>query len=136
MSSSLGLDLDRYHAGLISAISLAGPAAQTADAPPASCVLVSRTWDVQIPILAEELAKVPDPRRAAGRRFDLVFLLGVVVMATLAGARSIAGIRRWAADTDPVVLPALARVLSALTRGGQPAAGRLGPVAVAGPPGR
>jgi hypothetical protein len=68
MSSSLGLDLDRYHAGLISVISLAGPAAQTADAPPASCVLVSGTWDVQIPILAEELAKVPDPRRAAGRR--------------------------------------------------------------------
>jgi predicted transposase YbfD/YdcC len=109
MSSSLGLDLDRYYAGLIPAVSLAEAASQVAQEPPASCVPVSGAWCVQAPILAEELARVPDPRRAAGRRFDLVFLLGVVVMAALAGARSIAGIRRWAANTDPVVLSALAR---------------------------
>ena len=108
MSSSLDLDLDRYHAGLISAVSLAGRVSRAADESPASGVLVAGTWCVQIPVLAEELAKVPDPRRAAGRRFDLVFLLGVVVMAALAGARSIAGIRRWAGDTDPVVLSVLA----------------------------
>lgn len=64
---------------------------------------------VSIPVLAEELARVPDPRRAAGRRFDLVFLLSVVVMATLAGAKSIKGILRWAAKTDPEVLSSLAR---------------------------
>jgi predicted transposase YbfD/YdcC len=101
MSSSLGLDLDRYHAGLIPAVCLAGAASQVAEP-------VAGAWCVQIPVLAQELAKVPDPRRAAGRRFELVFLLGVVVMAVLAGARSIAGIRRWAANTDPVVLSALA----------------------------
>ncbi len=106
MSSLLGLDLDRYHAGLIPAVSLAEAASQES---PESCVPVSGAWCVQVPVLAEELARVPDPRRAAGRRFDLVFLLGVVVMAALAGARSIAGIRRWAANTDPVVLSALAR---------------------------
>jgi predicted transposase YbfD/YdcC len=108
MSSLLGLDLDRYYAELISAFSLAGPPAQAGDDWPASCV-PDDTWCVQIPVLAEELAKVPDPRRAAGRRFDLVFLLLVLVMATLAGARSIAGIRRWAVDTDLAVLSALAR---------------------------
>jgi hypothetical protein len=108
MSSSLGLDLGRYYAGLIPAVCLAGPPSQVVQEP-VSCVPVAGTWWAQIPVLAEELAKIPDPRRAAGRRFDLVFVLLVVVMATLAGARSIAGIRRWAVDAGHAVLSALAR---------------------------
>jgi hypothetical protein len=98
MSSSLGLDLARYRAALASAFPLA------------DTVSAELAWlPGSVPVLAEELAKVPDPRRAAGRRFDLVFLLSVVAMATLAGARSISGILRWAAKTDPAVLTALAR---------------------------
>jgi hypothetical protein len=81
------------------------------------------------PVLAEELTKIPDSRRATGRRFDLVFLLGVMVMATLTGARSIAGIHRWAADTDPAVL-------SALARGDPTRLPALDPVPVADTPGR
>jgi hypothetical protein len=72
MSSSLGLD--RYHAGLIAVVCLADPVAPAADDLPGSHVL-DDTRCVQVLAPAEELAKVPDSRAAAGRRFDLVFLL-------------------------------------------------------------
>jgi len=66
-------------------------------------------WQASIPVLAEELAALTDPRRAAGRRFDLVFLLGVVTLSVLTGVRTISGIRRWATGAPPAVLTALAR---------------------------
>ncbi|HEY6796994.1 MAG TPA: transposase family protein [Kineosporiaceae bacterium] len=46
------------------------------------------------------MARVPDPPRAARRRYNLVFLLSIVVMAVLAGATSVSGIRRSATDVD------------------------------------
>jgi DDE_Tnp_1-associated len=99
MSSSLVRDLARYRAGAVPAIG----EVQFALDPPGG------RWVVAAPVLAEELARVPDPRRAAGRRYDLVFLLSIVVMAVLAGATSVSGIRRWASGVDPAVLTALAR---------------------------
>ena len=66
-------------------------------------------WQTSVPVLAEELAALTDPRRAAGRRFDLVFLLGVVTLSVLTGIRTISGIRRWTTGAPPAVLTALAR---------------------------
>ena len=40
----------------------------------------------QIPGLLDLLARVPDPRKRRGRRFGLVFVLAVAVVAVLAGA--------------------------------------------------
>lgn len=94
MSSSLFCDLVRYRSGLV-------PEIGRADDPDG--------WLTLSPVLAAELASVPDPRRAEGRRFELVFLLGIVVMAVLAGAVSISGVVRWAGKADPAVLTALAR---------------------------
>ena len=96
MSSSLVHDLTRYRAGLVPAIVEVQVLPDPTGGP----------WAETAPILAEELAEVPDPRRAAGRRHDLVFLLSSVVMAVLAGARSLSGIRRWATGADPAVLTA------------------------------
>jgi predicted transposase YbfD/YdcC len=94
VSSSLFCDLARYRSGLVPEIVQVGGEAG---------------WLVVAPVLAQELAKVPDPRRVAGRRFDLVFLLGIAVMAALAGAVSISAVLRWAGNADPAVLTALAR---------------------------
>lgn len=94
MSSSLFCDLFRYRSGLV----------------PEICRVDGLDeWLTASPVLAAELATVPDPRRAAGRRFDHLFLLGIVVMAVLAGAVSISGVMRWAGKADPAVLTALAR---------------------------
>lgn len=99
MSSSLVRDLARYRAGAVPAIGEVRVALDPAGGP----------WVEAAPILAGELATVPDPRRAAGRRHNLVFLLSIVVMAVLSGATSLSGIRRWATGVDPAVLTALAR---------------------------
>lgn len=88
-----------YRAGLVPSIGEVSALLDPTDGP----------WAKTSPILAKELAQVPDPRRAAGRRDDLVFLLSIVVMAVLAGARSLSGIRRWATGVDPAVLAVLAR---------------------------
>jgi hypothetical protein len=69
--SALVCDLARYRPGLV---------------PEISRVDARGGWPEVSPVLAAELATVPEPRRAAGRRFDLVFLPGIVVMAVLAGA--------------------------------------------------
>jgi hypothetical protein len=103
MSSSLVRDLvrdlARFRAGAVPTISEVPVVLDPSGGP----------WVEAVPILAEELAKVPDPRRAAGRRHDLVFLLSLVVMAVLAGATSLSGIRRWATGADEAVLTVLAR---------------------------
>jgi predicted transposase YbfD/YdcC len=103
MSSSLVHDLARYRAGAVPAVD------ETIDEMRFALDPAGGPWVEAVPVLAEELAKVPDPRRAAGRRHDLVFLLGIVVVAVLAGATSLSGIRRWATGVDPAVLTALAR---------------------------
>lgn len=50
--------------------------------------------DDQVQSLAVILAQVPDPRRAAGRRYRLSFLLAAALTAILAGARTISAIVR------------------------------------------
>ena len=94
VSSSLFCDLARYRSGLVPEIAQAG----------------GDGWFLAAaPVLAREFSKVPDPRRVAGRRFDLVFLLGIAVMAALAGAVSISGALRWAGNAGPAILTALPR---------------------------
>jgi hypothetical protein len=63
--------------------------------------------DAEAPHLLAYLASVPDPRAAPGRRHRLVAILGLAAVAVLAGARSIAAIAEWAADSPQPVRAAL-----------------------------
>ena len=73
--------------------------------------LVAETdgWSDRIPVLTDDLAQLTDPRRRRGQRYDLLFLLLVLVMAVLAGATSISGVLRWARTAPEGVLSVLAR---------------------------
>jgi hypothetical protein len=53
------------------------------------------------------LARVTDPRRWRGVRHWLAVILGLVVCAVLAGARSFTAIAEWAADADEETLARL-----------------------------
>ncbi|MGW2617586.1 ISAs1 family transposase [Streptomyces sp. NPDC001500] len=55
----------------------------------------------QLACLAEVLGRIPDPRRVHGRRYRLGSLLALCLVAVLGGAKSLAAIARFAADTDP-----------------------------------
>jgi DDE_Tnp_1-associated len=63
--------------------------------------------DADAPRLLTYLACVPDPGAARGRRHPLAAILGLAAAAVLAGARSIAAIAEWAADTPQQVRAAL-----------------------------
>jgi hypothetical protein len=63
--------------------------------------------DAEAPHLLAYLAAVPDPRAARGRRHRLVAILALAAAAVLAGARSIAAIAEWAADTPQPIRAAL-----------------------------
>jgi hypothetical protein len=63
--------------------------------------------DAGAPQLLTYLAAVPDPRAARGRRHRLVAIVGLAAAAVLAGARSIAAIAEWAADTPQPVRAAV-----------------------------
>jgi predicted transposase YbfD/YdcC len=63
--------------------------------------------DAEAPHLLAYLAAVPDPRAARGRRHPLAAILAMAAAAVLAGARSIAAIAEWAADTPQPVRAAL-----------------------------
>jgi predicted transposase YbfD/YdcC len=54
--------------------------------------------------LLEMLAKVPDPRKSRGKIYKLSFILGVSLVATLAGASSFRQIRDQAADMPQSLL--------------------------------
>jgi hypothetical protein len=54
-----------------------------------------------------DLAAVPDPRAARGRRHPLVAILAMAAAAVLTGARSFAAIAEWAADTPQPIRAAL-----------------------------
>jgi hypothetical protein len=59
------------------------------------------------PGLLAMLAKVTDPRRRRGVRYQLSVILGLAVCAVLAGARSFTAIAEWAADADAETLGGL-----------------------------
>jgi predicted transposase YbfD/YdcC len=54
----------------------------------------------ELSTLAQTLDRVPDPRRVRGRRYRLGSLLTLCLVAVLGGARSLAGIARFAADSS------------------------------------
>lgn len=60
--------------------------------------------ETQVLALLQVLALVPDPRRAAGRRYQLGFLLAAALTAVLAGARSISAIARRTSHADDAFL--------------------------------
>jgi predicted transposase YbfD/YdcC len=53
------------------------------------------------------LASIPDPRDRRGRRYPLVGLLAIAILATAAGMRSYAGLASWAASAPAEVLAQL-----------------------------
>ena len=53
------------------------------------------------------LAAVPDPRNTRGRRYSLVALLAIAILATAAGMRSYAGFATWSATAPEQVLARL-----------------------------
>lgn len=59
------------------------------------------------PHLLAYLARVPDPRSVRGRRHPLLAILAMAAAAVLTGARSIAAIAEWAADSPQPVRAAL-----------------------------
>jgi predicted transposase YbfD/YdcC len=61
----------------------------------------------KVPGLLEVLARVPDPRRARGRRYLLTFVLAVAVACALAGARNFREAGDHAADLPQDVLARL-----------------------------
>lgn len=63
--------------------------------------------DNEPPHLLAYPARVPDPRSARGRRHPLLAILAMAAAAVLAGARSIAAIAEWAADSPQPVRAAL-----------------------------
>lgn len=70
----------------------------------------------QIPGLLDLLARVPDPRKRRGRRFGLVFVLAVAVVAVLAGAANFREIGDQAADLSQQLLARLGGRRHPLTR--------------------
>ncbi|WP_243639368.1 transposase family protein [Streptacidiphilus pinicola] len=59
------------------------------------------------PGLLERLTAVPDPRRRAGRRHPLDFVLALAACAVVGGAKSLAAIVEWVADAPLGVLSPL-----------------------------
>lgn len=57
--------------------------------------------------MIEALGRVPDPRRAHGRRHPLGAILGLAVCAMLCGARSWYAISQWGRDQGQEVSAAL-----------------------------
>lgn len=64
----------------------------------------TRTGDTEIPGLLALLGRVPDPRKKRGRRFGLVFVLAVAVVAVLAGAANFREVGDQAADLSQSLL--------------------------------
>jgi hypothetical protein len=54
--------------------------------------------------LIEVLRRIPDPRKARGKRHGVAFITTIAVCAVLAGARSVAAITQWAKDQSIATL--------------------------------
>jgi hypothetical protein len=78
------------------------PADPSSSIPPGLTALghADRLRSAETPHLLAYLATVTDPRARAGRRHPLVAILVLAAAGVLAGARSIAAIAEWAADTE------------------------------------
>ncbi|WEO92759.1 transposase family protein [Streptomyces sp. FXJ1.172] len=61
----------------------------------------------EVVALVDVLTLVPDPRRRQGCRYPFTGLLAVAVVAVLCGARSLAGISRWARGANVGLLEVL-----------------------------
>lgn len=61
----------------------------------------------EVTTLLDALTLVPDPRRRQGCRYAFTGLLSVTAVAVMCGARSLAGIVRWARGAAPTLLCAL-----------------------------
>ncbi|MGA5135384.1 ISAs1 family transposase [Streptomyces olivoreticuli] len=61
----------------------------------------------EVTTLLDALTLVPDPRRRQGCRYAFTGLLSVTAVAVMCGARSLAGIVRWAHGAAPTLLCAL-----------------------------
>ncbi len=59
------------------------------------------------PALSAAFATIPDPRGAQGKRFSLVAMLNLAVVAILANHRSELAIAEWGANQSPTILHAL-----------------------------
>ena len=77
-------------------------------------MIKDESW--KVPGLLAVLALVPDPRKARGRRYDLVLVLAVAAACTLAGAKTFREIGDQAADLPHSVLRDLGGRLHPLRR--------------------
>ena len=69
--------------------------------------LLSPSDPVIAPSLLDMLATVPDPRDPRGVRYRLAGLLAIMILATAAGMRSVAGIATWTRTAPAEVLAQL-----------------------------
>jgi hypothetical protein len=61
----------------------------------------------EVMTLLDALTLVPDPRRRQGCRYSFAGLLSTAAVAVMCGARSLAGIVRWACGATPALLSVL-----------------------------
>lgn len=76
----------------------------TDDTTMAASVVAAIGFDMNC--LLEHLKAVPDPRKARGKRYSLSFLLGVIILAKLAGQHKPAAVAQWVKMRQSVLVKA------------------------------